>query len=248
MKEPIVKNMKEITALAGLILLIILISGCLDQYSLEECNSNCVLNGYVEGSCLWPSEASSDMVDIGDCLIEQSRHCGNPGQCHCFCSKEIEKPEDTLSVSELLENPVYDEEVKIYGKVSLLGELLCPCFQLTSGGKFVEVWYDLMVETDTENLVCCEIYGLGAYMEKVNIQYEWTTPEDCTIPEGFVGGGREVVEDENCSSVPKGQWPSVSVEGIENSDWVVVSGELRSSTGTEPSTTFWATSIEKIAR
>jgi hypothetical protein len=40
--------------------------------------------------------------------------------------------------------------------------------------------------------------------------------------------------------------PAVSVEGIENGDPVVVTGELRSSTGTAPSTTFWASNIEKI--
>ena len=57
-----------------------------------------------------------------------------------------EEPDETLSVAELLENPVYDTEVTIYGNVGLLGELLCPCFELTSGGATVQVWYDLMVE------------------------------------------------------------------------------------------------------
>jgi len=105
---------------------------------------------------------------------------------------EKEKQEETLNVSELLENPVYDTEVKVYGKVSALGELFCPCFALTSGGKMLEVWYDLMVEDDgTER-------------------------------------------------------PAVSVERIENGDGVIVTGELRSSTGTAPSTTFWASNIEKI--
>jgi hypothetical protein len=51
-------------------------------------------------------------------------------------------------VSELLESPEYDTEVKVYGQVSLLGEMLCPCFELTSGGKTVLVWYGLMVEDD----------------------------------------------------------------------------------------------------
>jgi len=35
------------------------------------------------------------------------------------------KPAGALSVSELLEGPAYDTEVKIYGEVSLLGELFC---------------------------------------------------------------------------------------------------------------------------
>ena len=57
-------------------------------------------------------------------------------------------PEGVLSVSELMADPQYDTEVTIYGEVSLLGELFCPCFELTSGGETVMVWYDLMVEDD----------------------------------------------------------------------------------------------------
>jgi hypothetical protein len=64
------------------------------------------------------------------------------------CRAEVEKPEGTLTVAELLENPVYDMEVKVFGKVSLLGELFCPCFELTSGGKKLEVWYGLMIEDE----------------------------------------------------------------------------------------------------
>jgi len=98
----------------------------------------------------------------------------------------------TLSVSELLDSPVYETEVNVHGDVSALGELFCPCFALTSDGKRLEVWYYMMKADDgTER-------------------------------------------------------PAVSVEGIENGDQVVVTGELRSSTGTAPSTTFWASNIEKI--
>ena len=58
------------------------------------------------------------------------------------------KPEGTLTAAELLKNPVYDTEVKIYGKVSGLGEFACRCFILASGGETVTVWYDTMVEND----------------------------------------------------------------------------------------------------
>jgi len=54
---------------------------------------------------------------------------------------EQEKPVGTLTVAELLANPVHNTEVGIYGKVSLLGELFCPCFELTSGEEKVLVWY-----------------------------------------------------------------------------------------------------------
>jgi inhibitor of cysteine peptidase len=57
--------------------------------------------------------------------------------------------EDVLSVSELLESPLYDTKIRVSGKVSLLGELFCPCFELTSGNKTIIVWYDLMVEDDS---------------------------------------------------------------------------------------------------
>jgi inhibitor of cysteine peptidase len=101
------------------------------------------------------------------------------------------EPKGVLSIAELLGNPVYDTEVAIYGKVSLLGELFCPCFVLTSGGQEVEVWYGLMVDDD------------GA------------------------------------------ERPAVSVEGIENGDWVVVTGELKSDGTYRSLNDFWAASIVK---
>ena len=79
------------------------------------------------------------------------------------------QPEGALSVPELLDDPVYDTEVTIYGQVSQLREIKCPCFDLTCGGKSVMVWY--------------------AWYE--------------------------------------GDWPAVSVEGIQNGDRVIVSGELK---------------------
>ena len=56
--------------------------------------------------------------------------------------------EETLDVAELLDSPVYDTLVRTHGVVSGLGEFFCPCFELTSGGKTVLVWYDMMVEND----------------------------------------------------------------------------------------------------
>jgi len=106
-------------------------------------------------------------------------------------SGETGKPEGTLSASALLENPVYDTEVKVFGKVSLLGQLYCPCFELSSGGDKVQVWYDLMVEdNETER-------------------------------------------------------PPVSVEGIENGDYVIVTGELKTEGTHTMLNDFWASGIEK---
>ncbi|UCG83590.1 MAG: hypothetical protein JSW38_01870 [Dehalococcoidia bacterium] len=96
-----------------------------------------------------------------------------------------------LSVAELLNNPLYDTEVTIYGTVSLLGEVRCPCFELTSGGETLIVWYNLMVEDDGT------------------------------------------------------QRPPVSVEGIENGDRIIITGELRPTEGQLPSRTFWASDIKR---
>ena len=62
------------------------------------------------------------------------------------CTTEIEKPEGAMSVAELLQNPVYDEEVVIYGRVDILGKVLSPYFELESGGEKVKVWFNMMVE------------------------------------------------------------------------------------------------------
>jgi hypothetical protein len=97
----------------------------------------------------------------------------------------------TLSVSELLENPIYDTEIRVYGQVSLLGEFSCPCFELISDGKKVLVSYGLMIEDDgTER-------------------------------------------------------PAVSVEGIQNGDQVVVTGELKTAGSHASVNDFWASKIEK---
>ena len=56
--------------------------------------------------------------------------------------------EEALSVAELLAKPRYDNEVSVFGTVSLLGELFCTCFELTSNGATVQVWYDSMTEND----------------------------------------------------------------------------------------------------
>lgn len=107
------------------------------------------------------------------------------------CTAEPGAAAGAMSVSELLESPVYDTEVEVYGEVSLLGELFCPCFELTSGEAKVQVWYDLMVEDDG-------------------------TPR-----------------------------PAVRVEGIQNGDQMVVTGELKTEGTHRSRNDFWATSIDK---
>ncbi len=64
------------------------------------------------------------------------------------------------SVSKLLESPAYDSKVRVYGKVSLLGELFCPCFELTSGGEKILAWYDLMIGDNGTERTAVNVEGI----------------------------------------------------------------------------------------
>jgi len=106
------------------------------------------------------------------------------------CSQEPKKPEGALSVAELLENPIYDTQTGVYGKVSALRELACTCFFLQSEEETLHVWYDTMVENN--------------------------------------GTLR----------------PSISVDEINNGDWVIVIGELKSGGDHYSLNDFWLSQIE----
>jgi hypothetical protein len=69
--------------------------------------------------------------------------------------------DDTLFISDLKEHPVYDDEIKIFGQVSLLGFLFCPCFELTSKGETIVVWYDLMVDNDNTQRNSVDVSGIN---------------------------------------------------------------------------------------
>jgi len=104
------------------------------------------------------------------------------------CTQNEQPPIGAISVAELIESPDYENDVVIYGHVNFMGELLCPCFELTYNTKSVQVWYDLMIKDDV-------------------------------------------------------QWDAIDVTGIENGNWVVVRGVLKTDNTQPP--TFWAKSIEK---
>jgi len=61
-------------------------------------------------------------------------------------SQNADREEGALSVADLPVNPLYGKEVKVYGRVNSLGEFFCPCFELTSDGATILVWYDLMTD------------------------------------------------------------------------------------------------------
>jgi hypothetical protein len=49
--------------------------------------------------------------------------------------------------------------------------------------------------------VCCESFGYGSEMVECCQTYEWTTAAECAVAEGFVGGGKQVVDDSHCEAV-----------------------------------------------
>ena len=120
------------------------------------------------------------------------------------------EPEGVLTVAELLENPVYDTEVTIWGEVSLLSELFCPCFELTSVGATVQVWYDLMVENDDT--------------ERLSVRVEGVSNTDTVIATGELKG-------EGGVHYNKGDFwasavivlPSSQTDALENTTWVLQS-------------------------
>jgi hypothetical protein len=69
-------------------------------------------------------------------------------------------PTGIMTVGELAADQVYETPVTLIGRVSLLGQLNCPCFHLTSGGESVEVYYDLMVEDDRTELPAVSVEGI----------------------------------------------------------------------------------------
>lgn len=68
------------------------------------------------------------------------------------------------------------DEVRMYGEISLFGELFCPCFHLSDDGATVVVWYDLMVD-DAGELPPVAVTGLANGDEVVVVgEYRSTDP------------------------------------------------------------------------
>jgi hypothetical protein len=53
--------------------------------SLQDCQSACVEAGFEKGECKWPTEVEQPYFILGPCVISSSKHCGNGGQCNCYC-------------------------------------------------------------------------------------------------------------------------------------------------------------------
>ncbi len=99
---------------------------------------------YLNGCNSIPAE-QSDTAELQEGNAVETDH--DPSQEDEGTEEEL--PKELMSPADLLSDPVYGEDVILTGKVSMLGELFCPCFQLGEGDEFVEAWYDLMaVDSD----------------------------------------------------------------------------------------------------
>ena len=67
---------------------------------------------------------------------------------------------EARSVAALLGDPVHDETAVIVGVADAVGELFCPCFELSSGGGTVMVWYDLATH-DGETIPAVDIAAIS---------------------------------------------------------------------------------------
>ena len=82
------KKKKILILLAALVLIFILIVSLNSRnWNLETCDSECIHRGYDIGSCRWPSDMGEDDVEIGSCVVPNSRHC-EEGLCNCYCEYE----------------------------------------------------------------------------------------------------------------------------------------------------------------
>ena len=85
-----------------------------DNWNDKNCNSECIHRGYEAGYCMWLEETQGNEISIGSCIIEESRHCENQGQCNCYCKNigrnvcvELGCSENTLYVGSENSNKYY---------------------------------------------------------------------------------------------------------------------------------------------
>lgn len=81
---------KKIVVLVFILILIVILVISLNSrdWNLETCNSECVHRGYDAGVCRWASEMNKENIQIGSCIVIDSKHCGEKWQCNCYCETE----------------------------------------------------------------------------------------------------------------------------------------------------------------
>ncbi|MFH1822921.1 MAG: hypothetical protein ABH830_04440 [Patescibacteria group bacterium] len=90
--------------------------------SSRRCHEKCIKDGWEDGQCNWPSEMNeaewnsimkrqiekysatfpyAEITNRGSCVESffgvKSRHCGNEGQCNCYCFNYKEGYDDWLT-------------------------------------------------------------------------------------------------------------------------------------------------------
>ncbi len=160
---------------------------CIDIYDYvpicnkEKCNAPCV----IDDDCPQPDCVGCyAYCDTQTCTcIEMGPQCQSDDDCSegKVCSNEV-----CVSVAGCIDNcgDGNCDEIVCQGPG-------CPCSETE------ETCPEDCNETQTDK-ICCRIYGLGNMMKKVNIRYQWVEESDCVTSKGFVGGGREIVDNKFC--------------------------------------------------
>jgi|GEM_PF-1804021 len=70
--------------------------------SEDNCQSSCKSKGYNDSGCKWPMETTGiqGIINMGSCVIANSKHCGSAGSCNCYCwnqSSPSPSPVPTIS-------------------------------------------------------------------------------------------------------------------------------------------------------
>ncbi len=65
--------------------ILVFLTACGKTLDYQECLNVCQEENYDYGTCLWPEEKTNNMDSFGNCLITESNHCSQEGQCQCFC-------------------------------------------------------------------------------------------------------------------------------------------------------------------
>jgi hypothetical protein len=83
-----------------LIFAALIITGCSNYETSDQCKTDCLKSNYEDGRCEWPGFMNENLESLfseienkGPCLIERTKHCGNPGQCNCYCINYKENTE-----------------------------------------------------------------------------------------------------------------------------------------------------------
>jgi len=106
--------------LIGIIALIVVVIGISsivfsDTYrSTNQCKSDCLEKGFEDGDCKWPREISGEISEeeslesiepyyenvenLGPCVLTFTKHCGNKGQCNCYCFNTTTTTQPTTTI------------------------------------------------------------------------------------------------------------------------------------------------------